>query len=961
MKKALMAALFCAFFGEIALAQTAGSLEVKTYKLSNGLTVWLNEDHSQPKIFGAVLVKAGAKDCPNTGIAHYFEHMMFKGTDKIGTTDYPAEKVLLDSIERKYDELAITKNDTIRKHIQKEINELSVSAANFAIPNEYNSLISKFGGTGLNAGTSNDYTVYYNKFSPQYIHQWAEINSERLINPVFRLFQSELETVYEEKNMYSDFIGSMAMEKVLERFFQPHPYAYPIVGSTESLKNPQLSQMRKFFKDYYVAGNMGLIMSGDFKTEEILPILEKTFSRVQAGNAPQKEILQPKPFVGKEKFVAKIPIPVIKVVAMGWRGVPVNHPDEVALRIVSGLLNNENGTGYLDKLSVDGKVMQAAGLTQSFNEAGILAVLVVPKILFQSTENAKSLVMKEVDRIKTGDFSEEAFNSLKLEQKRNYEKALENIDSRAQKMLSIFSEGKSWNDYLGEINKIDALTKEDIVKVANTYFTENYLEITKKTGTYPKDKLTKPDFAPIVPKNREAKSDYARSLDQMETLKANPRFIDFTKDAKSVQLAPKVMLYTTPNQVNDIFTLNLEFGKGTLESNKIEPMSSYLSLLGTDSLTFNQFREKLQGLGSTLNFEAGTDKFVIKLSGFDPNFDETLALLGHFMSNVKADQKKIKQVVDATKINRKAEVESPDNEATALLDKIRYGNQSEYLNRLTMSEVKRLKGEDLLTEFKILTKVACDMHYCGNSPSEVVAEKIKKSVAVSEMTLSSQTPLYLELKNVDAPTIYFINAPKASQSIVTGYMPGGINPDATSRFTAILFNNYFGWNMGSLIFQQIREFRSLAYRANATYRLSAYCHRDKKGQFTAMLSTQCDKTTDAFSVLDSLIKEMPVLSERVENAKQAVVNEALNDYPSFRDLSSRISYLKKQGYESDPNQALVETVGGMDIQDIVDFYTKNIKGRTMVYMVVGNRAKINMDKLATFGKIIEVKPKEIFN
>jgi len=961
MKKALMAALFCALFGETALAQSTGSLEVKIYKLSNGLTVWLNEDHSQPKIFGAVLVKAGAKDCPNTGIAHYFEHMMFKGTDKLGTTDYPAEKVFLDSIERKYDELAATKNDMVRKQIQKEVNELSIKAADYSIPNEFNRLISKYGGTGLNAGTSFDYTVYHNVFSPQYLNQWAEINSERLIHPVFRLFQSELETVYEEKNMYNDFIGGTAMEKVLERFFQPHPYAYPIVGSTENLKNPQLSQMRKFFEDYYVAGNMGLIMSGDFQTEEILPILEKTFSRVQAGNAPQKEILQPKPFVGKEKFVAKIPIPVIKVVAMGWRGVPVNHPDEVALRIVSGLLNNENGTGYLDKLTVDGKVMQAAGLSQSFNEAGMLVVLAVPKILFQSTEKAKSLVMKEVNRIKSGDFSEDAFNSLKLEQKRNYEKALENIDSRAQKMLSIFSEGKSWNDYLGEINKIDALKKEDIVRVANTYFTENYLEITKKTGTYPKDKLTKPDFAPIVPKNREAESDYAKSLDLMETLKSSPRFINFEKDTKSVSLSPNVMLYTTPNQVNDIFTLNLEFGKGTLESNRIEPLSSYLSLLGTDSLTFNQFREKLQGLGSTLNFEAGADKFVIKLTGFDPNFEESLTLLGHFMSNVEADQKKIKQVVDMTKISRKAEIKSPDNEATALLDKIRYGTKSPYLSRLTMSEVKKLKGEDLLTEFKTLTKVACDIHYCGNSPSEVVAEKIKKSIEVSEMALASQTPLYQELKSVDAPTIYFINAPKASQSIVTGYMPGGINPDATSRASATLFNNYFGWNMGSLVFQQIREFRSLAYRANATYRLTAYSHRDKIGQFITMLSTQCDKTTDALSVLDSLIKEMPVLSERVENAKQAVVNEALNDYPSFRELSSRISYLKKQGYESDPNQSLVEAVGGMDIQDIVDFYTKNIKGRTMVYMVVGNRAKINMDKLATFGKIIEVKPKEIFN
>ena len=175
------------------------SLEEKVictaHTLENGLTVWLNEDHTQPKVLGAVVVKAGAKDCPNTGIAHYFEHMMFKGTDKIGTVDYEKEKEILDRIAAKYDELAATKEASERKALQKQINELSVEAAAYVIPNEFDRLISRYGGTKLNAGTSLDYTVYFNTFSPQYMEQWAEINSERLIHPVFRLFQNEVETV----------------------------------------------------------------------------------------------------------------------------------------------------------------------------------------------------------------------------------------------------------------------------------------------------------------------------------------------------------------------------------------------------------------------------------------------------------------------------------------------------------------------------------------------------------------------------------------------------------------------------------------------------------------------------------------------------------------------------------------------------------------------------------------------
>ena len=403
-----------------------------THTLKNGLTVWLNEDHTQPKVFGAVVVKAGAKDCPNTGIAHYFEHMMFKGTDKIGTTDYVQEKILLDRIAAKYDELAETKDHAERRSLQKQINELSVEAAKYVIPNEFDRLITQYGGTKLNAGTSLDYTVYFNIFSSQYMEQWAEINSERLINPVFRLFQNELETVYEEKNMYADYVGGMSVERLKERYFAPHPYAYPVIGSTENLKNPRLSEMRRFFETYYVASNMGLILCGDFRTEEVLPILERTFSRIREGVAPKGESVPLPEFKGKEKMKLKVPMPFVKMMALGFRGVPANHEDEVALKVAIALLNNSNGTGFLDKLAVEHKVVASMAVNECMNEAGILAIFVMPKLFFQSYSAAEKLVWREIERLKAGEFSEEIFQGLKLEQKRDYVSALAAIDHDAR-------------------------------------------------------------------------------------------------------------------------------------------------------------------------------------------------------------------------------------------------------------------------------------------------------------------------------------------------------------------------------------------------------------------------------------------------------------------------------------------------------------------------------------------------
>lgn len=735
-------------------AEDLNALKVKEYRLENGLTVWLNEDHSQPKVFGAVVVKAGAKDCPDTGIAHYFEHMMFKGTDRIGTLDYESEKVLLDSIAMKYDELAMTEDTAARARLQKEINELSIRSSEYVIPNEFNRLINRFGGSGLNAATSYDATIYFNTFSPQYMVQWAEINSERLINPVFRLFQSELETVYEEKNMYGDFIGGQVMDTLMARYFGPHPYAYPIIGSTKNLKNPRLTEMHKFFEDYYVASNMALILSGDFDAQQVMPILEKAFSRIRSGNAPKQEKVMLPPFNGRETMKVKFPIPFIKAMGLGFRGVSANHEDQVALNIAVNLLNNANGTGYLDKLMVEHKLMGALAINESMNEAGILAVAIMPKLLIQSYSSAEKMVWDEINRVKNGDFSDEMFNSLKLEQKRQYASSLENIDSRATIMMNLFSQGKSWNDYLNEVARIESITKEDVVRVAQKYFSNNYLCVTKSTGKYPKDNLPKPAFSPVVPRNADASSSYAKQLEKIPEQQVAPRIIDFEKDVKTSKLTPLVTLYTTPNPLNDIFTLNISYGIGALEQPELMQLTNYLQLLGTESLSFEQFRSRLQSIGSTLAFDVTPDAFVMKVTGFDNHIDETMKLVGDFIRHAKADDKKLRQIVDDAKVSEKAFFKSGDNVASALLEQVKYGDQSRYLRKLSLSQIKKLKGKDMLAIYDKVRSVQCDLHYCGTLPVEKVIGTIRQHLPLERTTVASNSPYYRELKQYDRPTVF---------------------------------------------------------------------------------------------------------------------------------------------------------------------------------------------------------------
>lgn len=932
---------------------------MKEYKLPNELTVWLDEDHTQAKVIGAVVVKAGAKDCPDTGIAHYFEHLMFKGTDKIGTADYEAEKPLLDAIARKYDELAATAGPEQRKVILSEIDGLSRRAAAYAIPNEFERLVTRYGGNRLNAGTAYDYTVYFNTFSSQYLAHWAEINSERLIRPVFRLFQNELETVYEEKNMYNDFIGGQALEKLAERYFAPHPYAYPIIGSTAHLKNPSLSAMERFFREYYVASNIGVILSGDFNPETAVPVIEQAFSRIRRGQAPvQKPVTLP-PFRGKEKFSVKVPVPVVKGLVLAFRGVPANHPDQAALNIAVNMLNNANGTGFLDKLSVGRKVLGVMSMNESLNEAGMLGILVIPKLMFQTYGAAEKLVWNEINRIKAGDFGEELFNSLKLEQQRRYETALEDIQSRSEVMIRLFSQGKSWKEYLNEQARIAGLTRDDVMQAARTYFGSDYLYVTKKLGRYAKDNLPKPDFRPVAAQNAEASSAYARQLERIPVKEMRPRYLDFTTDMQTATLAPGARLHAVRNPVNGVFTLTVAYKAGIVENPVLKQVAAYLPYLGTGSLPYDVFRNRLQAIGSTLVFEAGKHNFRMRISGFDEQFDATLALVSDFTEQVMPEEKKRKQVADEEKITRKAFFKSGDDLAAAILEKVKYGDRSLYLNQPSLAEIKKWKGGELVSAFREVQRAACELHYCGKLPAGEAAEKIGRIFPLQPAAF----PAALRHRPVcryPEPHVYFYHLPEVAQSIIYVYVPGKPQAGNRIRNVARVFAGYFGGGMSSLMFQEIREFRSLAYRVRAEYKSPPLQAEQEPGYFEAMLSTQADKTADALEVTASLLREMPVKPDRLPAVKQAIVNHIHNRYPSFRELSETIAALQEEGYTADPNRSLTDDLPTISMDDVVRFYDENIRNTPASYIVVGDARKIDMQKLTAFGKVIKVKDNDFY-
>ncbi len=940
--------------------QRPSALGVEELTLSNGMTVWVNEDHSQPIVYGAVVVKAGAKDCPNTGIAHYFEHILFKGTEEIGTVDYHAEKPWLDSISACYDRLAATTDEAARASIQRDINRLSIKAGEYAIPNEFNHLISRYGGSQLNAGTSWDYTYYHNIFTPQYIEQWCLLNSDRLIRPVYRLFQSELEAVYEEKNMYADDMFSTVLDKVMAELFGDLPYAYPVIGSTENLKNPQLSAMQAFYGRYYVGCNMGLVLSGDVSASTLLPLLERTFGRIARGELPKRE-RSPLPDITEERTVEiKVPVPLVSVEALAFKSPMEFDSDANAMQVATAILYNEQA-GLLDSLTNEGVLMGAAATTQSLNDAGVTVLIVVPNLLAK-TSKAENACMEQLHRLCDGDFSDSMFETQKQEAYREAQRELETIGSRAAKMVAVMAAGRTWRDYLAKVEGYRHLTKDDVVAAARRYLKAPFVRFTKKNGDYAKDRISQPGYTPIVPKNAHAESAYAKRLATIPAAAHSPRLLDFKHDVQTVDLGGTATLYTADNPVNDLFELTLIYNRGHKADRRIEAATQLLNISGTDSLDRQQIERALQTLGASVTFESTNKQTSMLISGTDSHFDATLRLVAHLMTHVQPSAKNLNQVRDLKKADSK--VESKDNREVmrALLMKMAYGDNSTYLTHLTPAETRRLSSEEMLASLDSVMTSACNIIYSGTLPSEDVAQSVRRHLPISRCSQPfidyDSAPL-----GYDEPLVMVYDMPKSRQTILLTYEQIPPLPSPRQRALFTLFEHYFGRGMSSVLFQQVREFRSMAYstQSMSVGRGLKTAPNSPLG-FLALVGTQADKSMKAIALLDSLLGDMPLVEANFKTARNSVLNDIDASYPSFRAKGQAIANHRWHGYDEDPQKDATEQYPTITPADVQRFYDKHIRHNAShrVIGIVGNKDMLDMKTLAKYGRIIMLQKKDLF-
>lgn len=929
----------------------------KEFKLNNGLTVILNEDHHESKVFGVMITKAGGKNDPKdaTGMAHYQEHMLFKGTQELGTTNWEKEKPHIDKIFELYDLLGKTKDTEERKKIQQQINEESIKANEYVIPNELSNIIKSTGGTMLNAGTGPDVTMFYNEFPPNQIEKWLEIYSHRFINPVFRSFQAELEVVYEEKNMYSDNFIMGILEKFQFQFFKKHPYGQQtLIGSIDNLKNPSLTKMYEFFKTYYVANNMALILCGDFNTGEVIPMIENKFGKLRQGEIPKQIEYKELPFNGREFIEAKLS--PIKMGLLGFRTPSNGDPEEIAMKVCNTILYNQNETGLLNKLYIESKLLGTAVISIPYNDYGATVFLLVPKVVGQSLNEAESLVLAEIEKIRKGEFDDWMLEAAKSQLYKDYLLQIEDLQGRAVLIAQTFGENRDIKEILKYPEQIKAITKDDVVKFAQNYYGSNYLAFFSKMGFPKKEKIEKPGYKPVIQKNTE-KSVFAKQLDALSVKDPILKFIDFKSDTKTSFINGNIKFHYTPNPLNDIFSLKIKWGIGEYKMPMLKYVSQIMNYSGTKDHHVSEFKTEFDKLGCSYSISSNESYLILTLQGIESNLGKALALVNELLSGPVLDKTKLNIIIDGEKANRKIEKSEPESVAEALLEYVRYKKNSSFISRLTMSELKKLNTDSLVSDFIKATQYEAEIHYTGMVNDETAKNIVADNLILTKNSVKSESPLIKPEDKYNENIIYLVDKKKAIQSKIYFYANGNeYNKDIEPYIEA--FNLYFGGDFSGLVLQEIREYRSMAYSAGARYSIPVVS--GNPSNFIGYIGTQADKTIEAIDVFYNLIKDMPEKPERLQMIKQYLALTAITSRPNFRDLSESIERWQWRGYTEDPVKEKNLIYNSLTFEDIVKFYENNIKNKPIVIAIVGNKKQIDRKILAKYGRIIEISEKELF-
>lgn len=935
-------------------------MKARFYTLANGLTVILSENHKEPRIAALMPTRAGSNTDPrtNTGLAHYLEHMLFKGTDKFGSLDWAKEKPLLDQVNALYEKYNKSTDSAQRKAIYREIDAKSGEAAKFAIANEYDKMMASMGGQGTNAFTSYEQTVYTEDIPANAIDRFLKLQAERFRSPVLRIFHTELEAVYEEKNRGLDNDGRKVYETRNAALFPTHNYGQQTtIGTIEHLKNPSLVEIRNYFNKYYVPNNMAIIMAGDFNSDELIKKIENSFKYMVTKPVSEYNPAPELPLTGVITREVFGPTPDNISIAWRWNGT-MNAREKIVGTIVDELMSNSKA-GLIDLNLVKAQKVLRAGSNPEWNkDYSIWSMTGTPK-KDQSLDDVKTLLMGELDKLKSGKFDETIIKAIAANYKLTAIQGLENNTSRAYELLGSFISSKStnWNDEASINDALSKVTKQEVMDFAKKYCGDSYVVVYKRKGSDPSIlKVDKPTITPVE-MNREAQSAFLKDVNTTPMANIEPKWLDFSKDLKKGKIGNLDALYVQ-NTDNDLFRMAYRFDMGSWNS-KILPIAlQYLQFVGTDKMNAEQISTEFYRLASSFTQSYTDHHITLGLSGLNENFGKTVALFEDLLTKCKKDDaalellkgRILKQRNDA-KLNKAAILQGlsayaafgPKNPRNAL--------------QFTDAELKALTADELISFLQNLDSYKHIVTYYGPQTMENLA-KIVGDIHKTPATFKADLPLVVnfETKTPTKPEVLFTDYDMVQAEV--NWVRPTIQFNNSETPIVELYNNYFGGGMSSIVFQTIRESKALAYSTYAYYMTPNL--KNETYRMIAYVGTQADKIHESIAGMNELLNVFPVSEKNLETAKASMKKNYQTERITQENIISTYLANQDKGISGDERQVIYQALDKMSTDDLKKFQDTQLANKPYSLCIVASEKKVNLEDLKKYGEVKKLSLEEVF-
>lgn len=934
-------------------------LNAKIYTLPNGLKIYMTVNPEQPRIQTYIAVRAGGKNDPaeTTGLAHYFEHLMFKGSEQFGTMNYELEKPLLDEIEELFEVYRKTTDPDERKALYHKIDSVSYEASKYAIPNEYDKLMAAIGASGTNAYTSYDQTVYTDEIPSNQIENWARVQADRFRHNVIRGFHTELEAVYEEKNISLTKDSRKIVAGLFEKLFPHHPYgSQTVLGTQEQLKNPSIVNIKNFYSQWYVPNNIAICLSGDFNPDEMVDIITQYF-----GDWEPNANLTSLSFAPESPITAETDTTILgpeqEMLFLGWRLPGASNHDAEIAEVTTQLLSN--GTAGLMDLDINAVHRALYAGSQIYTLADYSAYLAFGLPMpGQSLEEVKALILEEIGKIRNGDFDEKMMEAVVNNYRLNEQEQLTSNGARADMFVDAFINRQEWKDACGKMERIARLTKQDIVDFANRYLSENSaVAVFKRQGIDPTIQvMEKPEITPILT-NRDTTSSFVREIQASKANPISPVFVDYNKDLSVLKAKQDIPVLYKKNDLNGLFELSYVYETGSIGDSLLALASSYLEYLGTDSMTHDEIAREFYRLGCSYRVNVDEERTFITLSGLNDNLLPAVQLMENLLANAKAHSETYMSLVQAfvqARMNQKA---SQESNYRALCQYVMYGGKN-LRGTLSNADLLAIDPDVLTAKIRDLAGLQHRILYYGPATDKEILSVLNDNHVTAE-TLSAPAPFEPCLP-VTTPTNEVFLAPYAANNI---YMRGfSTKPedvyDPAREPIRNLYNEYFGGGMNSVVFQEIREARGLAYNAWSFF--SGVNRKNRPQTQLWHIITQNDKMPEAVTAMYAILDEMPVSEPAFVIAKEGLLNRLRTERTTRSAVLWNYISACDKGLDYDINRLLFENVQTLTLDDVAAYQQANIKGRTYHIGILGDETQLDMNFLKGYGPLHRLTPAQIF-